>query len=116
MNDILFEILKLIVMVVAGFAAGTYFHVRGKWAKEFDAFSAWVKVAVDWAQQVYWAENGQMRKGVVMEFLKTLRNKHKVNLSDEQIEVLVEAAVKQMNKAELIGYYELTEGPEDGDA
>lgn len=115
MNDILFEILKLIVMVVAGFAAGTYFHVRGKWAKEFDAFSAWVKVAVDWAQQVYWAENGQTRKGVVMDFLKTLRNKHKVNISDEQIEVLVEAAVKQMNQVDGIGYIPVEEN-EDGDA
>lgn len=115
MNDILFEILKLIVMLVAGFVAGTFFHVREKWAKEFDAFSAWVKVAVDWAQQVYWAENGQMRKGVVMEFLKTLRNKHKVNISDEQIEVLVEAAVKQMNQMDGIGYIPKEEG-EDGDA
>lgn len=104
MNEMVFEALKLIIMVCFGFLVAMLTQARSKWADEITAFSAWAKVAVDWAQQVYWAETGAKRKAVVLDFLKTLRNKYKLTLSDEQIEVLLEAAVKQMNKENGVEY------------
>lgn len=114
MSDIYFEAIKLIVMVCFGFLVAMLTQARSKWADEFNAFAAWAKVAVEWAQQLYWAETPATRKGVVMEFLKSIRDKYKVKLTDEQLEVLLEAAVKQMN-ADDGAEYILIDPPEDGD-
>lgn len=117
MDAILFEVIKLAVMLVVGFLVGALAHLRTKYGKEFDEVYAWATVAVQWAQQVYWAESGAQRKTVVVNFMKDLRDKHKIRLTDEQIEVLVEAAVKQMNAADGIGYLDVgAEDVDDGDA
>ena len=63
----------------------------------------WVKYAVLKAQQVLWAEKGQDRKAFVTEFLKEILIAKNIALSDEQLDVLIEAAVKQMKIEENAG-------------
>lgn len=117
MSDVVFEVWKIVVMVAAGFVAGFLVDLKRNHGNTLDEFITWTNKAVLWAQQVYWAENGQARKAVVMEFLKTLRdqNKFKIPLSDEQISVLIEAAVKEFNEKEGFGYVYLEDTDGDGD-
>ena len=114
MNDIVFEVMKLIAMIAAGYLVCMWTYARNKWGDELTTLAEWAKYAVHWAQQVYWAETGYKRKAVVLDFLKTLRNKYKLSLSDEQIEVLLEAAVKQMNKDAGVEYI-ILEDDADGE-
>lgn len=107
MNEITFEVLKLIVMIGAGFMIGVYGTLRTKHGQDFDTAYSWAKVAVLWAQQILWAKTGMERKGLVTDFMQMIRNKYKINLTDEQIEVLIEAAVNQMNTDTGIGYIEV---------
>lgn len=60
----------------------------------------WTKFAVLKAQQVLWSESGQDRKAYVTEFLKEILIEKNIALSDEQLDVLIEAAVKQMRIGE----------------
>lgn len=114
MNEIVFEVLKLIAMVAAGYLVCMWTYARNKWGDELTTLAEWAKHAVHWAQQVYWAETGAARKAVVLEFLKSVRTRYKIKMSDEQIEVLLEAAVKQMNADNGIEYV-LIDTPEDDD-
>lgn len=98
MNEIVFEIIKVIVMV-AVLLISRYLI---PWIKEkcdtdkLALAEKWVKYAVLKAQQVLWAEKGQDRKAFVTEFLKEILIAKNIALSDEQLDVLIEAAVKQM--------------------
>lgn len=114
MNEIVFEVLKLIAMVAAGYLVCMWTYARNKWGDELTTLAEWAKYAVHWAQQVYWSEPGAARKAVVLEFLKSVRTRYKIKMSDEQIEVLLEAAVKQMNADNGIEYV-LIDTPEDDD-
>ena len=60
----------------------------------------WAKYAVLKAQQVLGEETGADKKAYVTEFLKELLIAHNIALSDEQLDVLIEAAVKQMKMDE----------------
>ena len=63
----------------------------------------WAKYAVLKAQQVLWDETGKDRKAYVTEFLKEILIAKNIALSDEQLDVLIEAAVKQMKIEENSG-------------
>lgn len=109
MSNLTFELLKVAVMVGAMFLAGTWAALKMRHGEKLDEFFKWTNKAVLWAQQVYWSEPGAARKAVVMEFLKTLRDKYRLDVTDEQISVLIEAAVKELNGMDLIGYVDLND-------
>ncbi len=98
MNEIFFEVIKLIVMV----AVLVITRYLIPWLKErigaekLVVAEKWVRYAVLKAQQVLWEKNGQDRKAYVTEFLKEILTAKNIALSDEQLDVLIEAAVKQM--------------------
>lgn len=102
MDEIIFEIIKVIVMVSALII--TKYLVP--WIKEkcgaekLALAEKWAKYAVLKAQQVLWAEKGQDRKAYVTQFLKEILIAKNIALSDEQVDVLIEAAVKQMKMQE----------------
>lgn len=116
MSDIIFEVIKLAVMVVALVLA----RYLIPWAKEMlgadrlAAIEKWVKYAVEMAQQVYWNEDGAERKAIVTKFLKEILTEKNVSVSDEQLDVLIEAAVKEMKMQEDTGI--TIEGDTDADA
>lgn len=105
MNEIVFEIMKVIVMI-AVLLISRYLI---PWIKEkcgMDKLALaekWVKYAVLKAQQVLWAEKGQDKKAYVAEFLKKILIAKNIALSDEELDVLIEAAVKQMKIEENTG-------------
>lgn len=80
---------------------------------QLEKIYTWAEKAVSWAQQVYWSDTGKMRHSVVMDVLKTVRDDNHINITDEQLEVLLEAAVHNLNDLMGVGYVSL-EG-EDGD-
>lgn len=105
MNEIVFEIIKVIVMVAA-LIISRYLvpWIREKCgAEKMEIAEKWAKYAVLKAQQVLWEEKGQDRKAYVTEFLKEILIAKNIALSDEQVDVLIEAAVKQMKIEEKSG-------------
>lgn len=105
MDKIIFEVIKVVVMVAA--LVITRFLVP--WLKEkigvdkLAVAEKWARYAVLKAQQVLWDESGKDRKAYVTEFLKEIMIAKKIALSDEQLDVLIEAAVKQMKIEENSG-------------
>ncbi len=98
MNEINFEVIKIVVMVAALLIS----RYLVPWLKEkigadkLAVAEKWAKYAVLKAQQVLWEKDGQDRKAYVVEFLKEILIAKNIALSDEQLDVLIEAAVKQM--------------------
>lgn len=105
MDDIIFEVIKIAVMVVALVIARYLVPLlREKiGADKLTAAEKWVKYAVLKAQQVMWSDTGSDRKTYVTEFLKKLLTAKNISLTDEQLDVLIEAAVKQMKIEENSG-------------
>lgn len=105
MDEIIFEIIKVIVMV----AVLIITRYLVPWIKrkigvdKLEEAEKWAKYAVLKAQQVLWAEKGQDKKAYVTEFLKEILIAKNIALSDEQLDVLIEAAVKQMKIEENAG-------------
>lgn len=105
MDEIIFEIIKIIVMV----AVLVITRYLIPWIKrkigvdKLEEAEKWAKYAVLKAQQVLWAEKGQDKKAYVTEFLKEILIAKNIALSDEQLDVLIEAAVKQMKIEENAG-------------
>ena len=105
MNDIIFEVIKIVVMV-AVLVITRYLvpWIREKiGADKMMEIEKWVRFAVLKAQQVMQSATGEDKKAYVTEFLKQLLSAKNIALSDEQLEVLIEAAVKQMKIEENAG-------------
>lgn len=98
MNDILFELLKLIVMI----AVLLVMRYAIPWLRarigveKMTEIEKWAEKAVLMAQQVYWNKSGEERKEIVTEFLREMLIAKNISISGEQLEILIEAAVKQM--------------------
>lgn len=106
MNEILFEILRLVVFL-AVFVVTCYIvpWIRGKIGQDrMDAVTGWVNVAVLMAQQVYHAKTGAERKAIVVELLKDILMAKNISISDRQLDILIEAAVKAMKMKEGSNY------------
>jgi LL-H family phage holin len=105
MSDILFEVLKVVVMLAALLVTRYLIPwIKGKiGADKLSEIASWAKQAVLMAQQVYKDWSGPDKKAYVTEFLKEILELKNLDLSDEQINVLIEAAVKQMKIEENAG-------------
>lgn len=106
MNEILFELLRLFVLL-AVFVVTCYLipWIRGKIGQDrLDEISKWVNAAVLMAQQVYSAKTGAERKAIVIDMLRNILTAKNISISDDQIDVLIEAAVKAMKMKEGTAY------------
>lgn len=102
MNDILFEVLRLLV-ILAVFIVTCYLVplIKSKIGQDkLDAVTKWVNTAVLMAQQVYYAKTGAERKAIVVDLLKDILIAKNISISDEQLDMLIEAAVKAMKMEE----------------
>ncbi len=98
MNEMIFEVLRLVVLL-AVFAVTCYLipWIRGKIGQDrLDEITKWVNAAVLMAQQVYDARTGAERKAIVVDLLKDILIAKNISISDEQLDILIEAAVKGM--------------------
>lgn len=105
MDSIIFEIIKVVVMVAA-LVVTRYLvpWIKDKiGADQLAVAEKWAKYAVLKAQQVLWEKDGVDKKTYVTEFLKEILLAKNIALSDEQLDVLIEAAVKQMKIEENAG-------------
>ncbi len=105
MDEILFEVLKLVVMIAAALVVRYLIPwVKGRiGADKMAEAEKWVRYVVLKAQQVMWSKDGPERKAYVTEFLRELLIEKDIALSDEQLDILIEAAVKQMKIEENAG-------------
>lgn len=102
MAEIIMEAVKLLVMVVA-FAAGAYFipWVKAKiGAEKLAALTLYVEKAVYAAQQLLWERTGEERREYATSLIAEWCEDHGLTISNEQIRVLLEAAVKGLRIAE----------------
>jgi hypothetical protein len=105
MSDIIFEILKLgvmvsILLVTRYLVPLIRAHVD---MTKVNIVATWAKNAVMKTQQVYSSKTVTERKAIVTEFLKEILTAKNISLSDEQLDVLIESAVKQMTMDENAG-------------
>lgn len=103
MNEMIFEVLRLVVLL-AVFAVTCYLipWIRGKIGQDrLDEITRWVNAAVLMAQQVYNAKTGAERKAIVVDLLRDILIAKNISISDEQLDILIEAAVKGMKIQEM---------------
>lgn len=102
MNEMIFEVLRLIVLL-AVFAVTCYLipWIRRKIGKDkLDEITKWVNSAVLMAQQVYYAKTGAERKAIVVDLMKGILITKNISITDAQLDLLIEAAVKAMKMQE----------------
>lgn len=104
MKEITFELLKLAIMIVALLLTRYVIPwIRQKTQNEKNqAVLTWAQQAVMAAEQVYFARTGAERKKIVTAFIKRMLISKNIALSNQEIDVLIEAAVKQMNAAKAV--------------
>ena len=105
MRDIILELLKLTIMI-ATLVITRYVVPWIKAKTQNDTMSVlidWTMQAVLAAEQVHQAQPGSERKAIVTKFIKELLAQKNLKLTDEEIDVMIEAAVKQMNAAQELG-------------
>ena len=100
MRDILLEALKLALMITS--LVITRYVVPWFKAKTENAVMQsvidWTFQAVHAAEQAHQALPGPDRKAIVTKFIKEVLQQKNISLTDEEIDMLIEAAVGQMNK------------------
>ena len=103
MREITLELLKLALMI-ATLVITRYVVPWIKAKTQSDTMSVlidWVMQAVLAAEQCHQAQSGAERKAIVTRFIKELLAQKNLALSDEEIDVMIEAAVKEMNDRSL---------------
>ena len=104
MSDICFEGLKILVMVaVLVLTRYVLPWVKSKVNSEKLNLAQWAYKAVLMVQQTMKTTDGKEKKAIVTRFLKEILQEKNITLSDAQIEILIEAAVKQMKLQENAG-------------
>ena len=104
MRDIIMELLKLTIMI-ATMLITRYVIPWLKAKTENETMQTLIDLvaqAVLAAEQVHQSADGAKRKEIVTKFIKEILEQKNLALSDEEIDVMIEAAVKQMNAAKEI--------------
>lgn len=103
MNDVLFQIILGVVSILGAILTGIVVpFVKEKIGNEkLTKYEEWASMAVECAEMLFKEQGmGEEKKEYVVDFLNNMFNKNKVVITPEQIEVLVEAAVKSMKLEE----------------
>lgn len=101
MNDITFIILKLVVSVVAALIAYYVIPVLKAKIKEdkYAELISIIEVAVKAAEQTTKGPGaGPLKKDNVVIFIRNWMNQHGIEISSDQLDQLIEAAVFELNK------------------
>ena len=98
MREIILEIVKLTIMIAVLLI--TKYAIPWVKAKTdntiMQALIDWTMQAVLAAEQTHDAGTGVEKKAIVTEFIKKMLLQKNISLSDEEINTLIEAAVRQM--------------------
>ena len=105
MNETILEILEygigIVVIVIARYLIPWIRQELKKeeYAQKIDKveyFAQWVRDAVYCAQQLFWESSGEDRKAFVESFLMDIIQRENIPVTAEQLDILIEAAVRQM--------------------
>ena len=105
MSEIIFEILKVIVML----AVLVFMRYIIPWVKarigieNQEMVEKWVSTVVLMVQQVHYAKTGAERKAIVVDMLRGILIQKSISISEDQLNALIEAAVKAMKMEEAKG-------------
>ena len=102
MNEMIFEALKLVVMVATLLIVKKGIPLIQKWidAKTLQEMRDWAADGVRWAQDYMQSAEGAQKRQAVINALLEIRDKEKFNITDDQIEILVRAAYTVMKDAD----------------
>lgn len=105
MSEVMFEILKVIVMMtILVFMRYIIPFVNARIGSEkLEMVDKWVHTAVLMVQQVHNAKPGPERKAIVVEIIREMLIRKNIDISVEQLDMLIEAAVKTMKMEEAKG-------------
>lgn len=102
MKDIIFEVVNLVVMIAALVVVRYVVPwIRKKLGDDkLNTIAQWAEKAVLYAEQVMTAATGEEKKEAVTAIIKEIVEANNISITDEQIDILIESAVKQMNMSE----------------
>lgn len=104
MHDIIFTAVKLVVMILA-LIVSRYLvpwlktHVQ---TNTLEAAANWAVQAVLFAQQVMKSSSGEEKKETVASFLEQIFKQRGLKISSEELDILIESAVKEMKMETII--------------
>lgn len=101
MNDVLFDVLKAVVMLAIVLLARYAVPYARSLVEDtkYEWIARWVELSVRHAEQtVFGDKTGPEKKAIVTEFIKGLLIQKNISISDEQLDTLIESAVYTMNR------------------
>ena len=99
MDDNIFKIVLALISILGTVLTSVVIpYIKEKIGNEKLAkYEEWVTLAVQSAEMIFKGQGmGESKKEYVVNFLNEMFNKNKVVITSEQLEVLIEAAVKSM--------------------
>lgn len=99
MSDTIFKIVLSLIPIMCTLITAVFIPwIRTKISTEkLGQYITWASKAVEAAEQLYPDKHiGAIKKEYCVEFLTNLVNKDKVNITAEQMDVLIESAVKEL--------------------
>ena len=104
MDEYVFKIILAIISLLGAVVTGILIPlIKEKiGAEKLAKYEEWATLAVQCAEMIFEGQGmGENKKEYVVNFLNEMFNKNKVVITPEQIEVLIESAVKSMKLKEI---------------
>jgi len=98
-RELILQIIEVLISVAAFVITRYLVPAIREWMRgtQLEQIIKWTGQAVLAAEQMYGAYTGKERKAIVTSFLKRMLLHKNITISDEELEMLIEAAVKEMN-------------------
>lgn len=97
MSDLTFKIIELVMGLIIIGVGYLFIYLKNN-NQKFADFVDWVEKAVKAAEKIFpEAKSGAKKKEYVIEFVNTVAEKIGVTITEEQIDILIEAAVEDLN-------------------
>lgn len=104
MNEVLFKIvlalLSILCTILTGVVAPYFKEKVGN--EKLAKYEEWAMLAVQCAEMIFKEQGmGTEKKEYVINFLNEMFNENKIVITEKQLEILIESAVKQMKLQEV---------------
>lgn len=103
-RELILQIIEVLISVAVFIVTRYLVPAIREWMRgtQLEQIIKWTGQAVLAAEQMYGgAYTGKERKAIVTSFLKRMLLHKNITISDEELEMLIEAAVKEMNMNDL---------------
>lgn len=98
-RELILQIIQVLISVAAFIITRYLVPAIREWMRgtQLEQIVSWTGQAVMAVEQAYGVCSGAERKAIVTKFLRRLLIRKKIDISDEELDMLIEAAVKEMN-------------------